>query len=106
MDIYDTNEYIVKVMKIEGCTREEALKLIEEFRRIDAQKEEIKQSMTDRDLFKAYRKNWRANKKCICCGRQDADTLSGLTRCRRCKNLQKEAYERRKRENATIRQNT
>ena len=96
MNLYDTNEYIVKVMKIENCSREDALKLIDEFKRIDEQKEEIKKSLTDKDLYKAYRKRWRSEKKCICCGRQDADTLSGLTRCRRCKELQKQAYERRK----------
>lgn len=112
MELYETNEYIVSVMKAMSCPREDALELIEEFKRIDDIKDKVRQVMTNNDLLKAYRKDWKAQKRCICCGRQDEDTLSGLTRCRRCSDYQrqymKEYYEKygRRKRNATGRQNT
>lgn len=105
MDFYSSEEYIQKVMQIEGCTRVAALKLIDEFRRIDNQRIHIESRISDSEKVKAYRKDWKARKMCICCGRQDEDTLSGLSRCRRCKDQQAECLRRRK-ANGTKKQDT
>lgn len=105
MNLYDTNEYICKVMRLENCSREDALKLIEEFKKIDEQKEKVKMSLTEKDMYKAYRKKWTKEKKCQCCGKQDELTLAGSSRCGRCKEMQRQWYIRRK-ANGTERQNT
>ena len=87
MSEYDTEEYISKVMKLERCTREQALNLIEEFKEIDRDGYSLKKQAS---YAKAkYHERVKA-KRCIQCGTQDELTLSGKTRCLRCRDRQKE----------------
>lgn len=97
MSIYDSEDYIAKVMRIEKCSREDALKLIEEFKSIDGHKD---RKETDNAKIRAYRKDWKRRHLCTICAVQDEDTLKGLTRCKKCKARQQEYY-RRRRLNAT-----
>ena len=100
--LYDTQEYIKTVMRIENCSREEALKLIEDFKAIDERQDEITKEF-NRGRFKAYRERWRAEGKCQCCGKVDGNTLLGFSRCERCSEYQKEYNKKRKNRNATNR---
>ena len=83
MSEYDTEEYISKVMKLERCSRDDALKLIEDFKNIDGQSE----STIDHNAEKRqarYNKR-RDEKRCIQCGKQDTCTLLGGARCNYCR---------------------
>ena len=93
--LYDTQEYLKTVMRIENCSREEALKLIEDFKAIDDQRDEITKEFNHKK-FKAYREKWRSENKCQCCGRQDGNTLLGFSRCYRCAENQREYNKRRR----------
>ena len=83
MSEYDTEEYISKVMKLERCSREDALKLIEEFKKIDR---EGNSSDKQSSHMKARYHERVKEKRCVQCGTQDELTLSGKTRCMRCRN--------------------
>lgn len=107
--LYDSQEYIKTVMRIEQCSREDALKLIEEFKRIDAQKGRIINGMDANQRMKVYREKWRAEGKCTVCGKEDQRTKEfGYSTCEQCSRKQsayfKEWTKRRKKKNATNRQ--
>ena len=93
MDIYSSEEYIGNVMRIEQCSREDALKLIETFRRIDNAC-----SLTASERVKAYRKDWRKRGMCQCCGKSDERTQSGYSTCKRCDDYRKAYYQKHKAE--------
>lgn len=106
--LYDSQEYIKTVMRIEQCSREDALKLIEEFKRIDAQKGRIINGMTEKERMRVYREKWRSEGKCQCCGREDTRTKEfGYSTCQRCFDTQGK-YRAKKKElkHGTGRQNT
>ena len=95
-NIYDTEEYIAKVMRIENCSRKSALKLIRDFKRIDRTKSDVKKSLNDSDKLRAYRQSWKDRGLCICCGTEDENTRNGYTRCKRCADYQKAYYQKHK----------
>lgn len=96
-DLYDSQEYIKTVMQLERCSREEALKLIEEFKKIDAQKGRIINDMDGNQRMKVYREKWRKEGRCTCCGREDKRTkVFGYSTCERCFTKQTEYRQRRR----------
>lgn len=96
--IYDTEEYISKVMRIEGCSRKEAEKLIREFKRIDRTRADIKSSLASSDRLKAYRQSWKERGMCQCCGMSDERTQNGYSTCGRCNEYRKAYYQKHKAE--------
>lgn len=111
---YDTEEYIAKVMRIEKTDRQGALKLIEEFKKIDREMNEAagrkRYASEKRSSSKTHeiRMRYKKEKRCTVCGRQDESTLSGKSRCYKCIDAQKKVYERWKQRNGkdTMRQGT
>lgn len=93
--------YINRIISVEGCTRERAIALIDEFEAIDNDKELTPQQravikyQTPEVVHRRISER-KEEKRCQCCGRADNDTRKGKSRCRACALRQSEYYQKHK----------